>query len=68
MEKVTIFIPLKEDCPQDQYETIFVQGKRVQIKKGAYVEVPKIYKDILEITQKTFRTVNSEQKELVMEG
>ena len=35
MEKVTIFIPLKEDCPQDQYETIFVQGKRVQIKKGS---------------------------------
>lgn len=42
----TIMIPSREE--KDNYHVMFVQGKRIEIKKDEYVQVPDIYAEIQE--------------------
>lgn len=41
--------------PQYNSEVFYIQGKRVEIKKGVNVEIPKIYEEIIDESEENYR-------------
>lgn len=61
-KKTTLEIPKDEINPQDEYTLVFVNGKRIQIKKDEEVEVSPIVKDILNESKHLARRGNKKIK------
>ena len=60
-KKVTIEIP-KDDTNEDDYVVVYVNGKRIQIKKDEEVEVDGIVKDILSESKRLARRGNKKER------
>lgn len=46
MKKVNYQAPISEINEKDEYEVIFLQGKRYQVRRGEDVEIPKAVADV----------------------
>lgn len=60
--KVSIYIPLEKGESRNSVETVILNGYRLNIKKGEYVEVPKQIADIIKDSYK--QTERAYQKAL----
>ena len=67
MDKKLMIIP--DDNNGAEFEVMYINGKRVQIKKGEQVAVSPIIKDLYDETQKKYVTSNkgNEKTPLVLE-
>lgn len=66
-KKVQLFIPETDD-QKDKYFVLFVNGKRIQIRRGEYVAVDPIVKEIYEEHVALEREANRQKKPLALEG
>ena len=63
--KVSIIIPLEKGESKNAVETVILNGYRLNIKKGVYVEVPKQVADIIKDSyQQTEQAIQDAQKVL----
>ena len=68
-KKVDIYIPESEQNPKETKVVMFVNGVRIEIPKGVELEDQKpMYKQLYKECESRKRTVNSDQKPLVLEG
>lgn len=60
--KVSIYIPLEKGESKNAVETVILNGYRLNIKKGVYVEVPKQVADIIKDSYQ--QTLNAQENAL----
>lgn len=60
-KKVSLTVDSDTLNPEDEYKIVFVNGKRIQIKKDEEVEVDPIVKDILRESKKLSEKGNKKE-------
>lgn len=68
MAKKQMNIGVSDLNKDDKFRVVFINGKRVQIKKGEDVEVDEIVKDVINESDTFRRKGNTQEKPLVIEG
>lgn len=68
MPKTLMIVPNETNGKGCKYEEMFLQGKRIQIKKGVVVAVPPIYKEVYEETTSSAIKGNLQERQLVIEA
>jgi hypothetical protein len=62
VKKVSLTVDSDELNPEDKYKVVFVNGKRIQIKKDEEVEVAPIVKEIIKESNALNKKGNKKEK------
>ena len=66
--KVTLNVAKDNVNKKDLYEVIHIQGKRIQIEKGKYVDVAPIVREVIENAAMYNEKGNTQERDLALEG
>lgn len=66
--KETMMVPQSEINDKDKYRVIYIQGKRHQIRRGKYVKVNPIVKQVEENAAQHEYNGTHQEHDLVLEG
>lgn len=67
-QKVTMMVPKSEVNSKDKRKVMYIQGKRIEIERGKYVQVDPIVKEVEEFAADKEFIGTHQEHDLALEG